>query len=475
MKTILIPIYNGFVARNFFYTDVYRELADAPETRLVIVVPSSKYDYYRREFPEKNVLFESLDGIAEPRFGEILSSFAFNLLRTRTVWFRQKDRYMKFGNYPNFLLKRAINFFLGPFIFPRRVLRWLDRFVASNSAIDALMEKYKTNLLLAPDAAFGIDKVFLRSAKRHGIRTIGMVRSWDNLTSKGTIQILPDILILHTERMKRQVIKYAGMPARNIVVTGPSEYDAVFCSLPVSREEFMKKIGADPLSKLVLFAPFYDRFTGSAVIMINDLINAIEDGRLPKNTHILIRYRPDTPDIPEGAIKKSAHVSISKPCSHVFPIQTKIMLARKDWEFTKSDVDLFHNSLRFCDVMINTFSTFTIDAIAYDKPTIGIRFDADSATPPLSSVTHVPDRHDHYRELEATKGVKLVYSMNELVNGVHDYFLHPEKDGEGRQRMRDEQIQFFDGMNGKRVAEAIKKEFFVDKEQNHLSTEVSPW
>lgn len=456
MKTLFIPIYNGFVARNFFYTDAYRDFANDPKIRLVVVIPSSKLEYYRRVFPEKNVIFEPLDGISEPRFGEILSSFAFNLLRTRTIWFRQRDRYMKFGNYPNFIAKRAINFFLGPFAFPRAIVRWLDRFVPSDPAIDSLIEKYCPDALLAPDAAFGIDKVFLRSAKRKKIFTIGMVRSWDNLTSKGTIQIVPDKLILHTDRMKRQAIRYAGMKTNDIYVTGPPEYDSVYRPHKKTREEFFEEIGADPSHRLILFAPFYDRFTGSAVIMINSLIDAIEYGRLPKHTHILIRYRPDTPDMPEGAIKKSSHVSVSKPCEYTFPIQTKIMLARHDWEFTKNDVDLFHNSLRFSDVMVSTFSTLTIDAIAYDKPTIGIRFDADPHCPALSSVKHIPDRHDHFRELEKTGGVKLVWNMDEMMDAIQYYLEHPEHDQAGRRRMRDEQIQFFDGLSGKRIAHYVR-------------------
>jgi len=457
MKTILVPIFNGIVARNFFRTDIYRNLISDFDIRIVVVIPSSKLEFYRKQFNKPKLILEPLDNIGEIRFGALLAGLAFNLLPTRTIWFRQYDRYLKYGNYFNFLLKRSINFFLGPFQFPKKIIRFLDRFVPADEEVLALLKKYHPNLLFTPDIAFGVDRVFLRAAKRKNIPSMAMVRSWDNLTSKGVIQILPDKLIAYTERMKKQAIKYAGMPEKGIVVTGPPGYDDFFRKPSLSREEFFRKIGVDPVKRLILFSPFYDRFTGSAVKMINNLVDAIENGKLPRNIHLLVRYRPATPEIPEGVIKKSPYVSISKPCESYFPIKTSLMLARKDWEFSEDDMQLLLHSLYFCDVMVNTFSTLTIDAAAFDKPSIGIRFDADPACPEIHSVKFVPDRHDHYKELEATGGVRLVRSMEELVRAINGYLENPRLDAEGRKKMREEQIQFFDGLSGKRVAEEIKK------------------
>lgn len=460
-KTILIPVYNGFVSKNFFPTNIYKELIRDPRIRLVIVIPSSKLEFYRNRFQALNLTFEVLDGIGENWLGEFLSSFAFNLLRTRTIWFRQRERYLKFGNFPKFMLQRAVNFIFGPFLFSRKVVRWLDRFVPSDDGVLAIIKKYKPDLLLAPDVAFGIDRVFLRACKRSGISVIGMVRSWDNLTSKGTIQLLPDKLILYTDRMRKQAIQYTGISNDDIIVTGPPGYDEFFRPRPCTRDEFCRAMQIDPKRRIVLFAPFYDRFTGSAIIMLNTLLEAIDDGRLPNDLHILVRYRPATPEIPVEQIRTSDHVSFSQPCQYFFPIQTQIAMSRKDWEFDEADLQLMINSLYFSEMMINTFSTLTIDAVVFDKPMIGIRYDADPATPPIHSVKYVPDRHDHYRELEDTKGVKLVYNNNELIDSINAYLKNPALDREGRERMRNEQIQFYDGMCGKRIAEYVKKQLFV--------------
>ncbi len=459
-KIILIPVYNGFVSKNFFPTDIYKKLIYDSRIKLVVVIPSSKLEFYQKRFQAPNLIFEVLDGIGENWFGEFLSSFSFNLLRTRTIWFRQRERYLKFGNFPKFMLQRAVNFVFGQFLFPRMVVRWLDRFVPSDAGVLAIIDKYKPDLLLAPDVAFGIDRVFLRACKRSDIPVIGMVRSWDNLTSKGTIQLLPDKLILYTERMQKQAIKYTGIANDDIIITGPPGYDEFFRPRAVTREEFCRTMGIDPKQRIILFAPFYDRFTGSAVIMLNALLEAIDAGRLPRDLHILVRYRPATPKIPAEQIRKSDHVSFSQPCQYFFPIQTKIAMSRKDWEFDEADLQLMINSLYFSEIMINTFSTLTIDAVAYDLPMIGIRYDADPATPKIHSVKYVPDRHDHYRELEDTKGVRLVYNNNELIAAIDAYLKNPALDHEGRERMRKEQIQFYDGKCGKIIADYVKQILF---------------
>lgn len=456
VKTILVPIYNGFVSRNFFRTDVFRVLADDPTLRLVVVIPSTKVDYYRNEFSRPNVIFHPLDIVSESRFGQILAGLALNLLFTRTIRFRQRDRYLKYGNYPRFLTKRILHYALGPWRWTKSLIRWLDRYVPSDQGVNDLLDKHRPEVLIAPDAVFAVDRIFLRAAGRKGVLTLGMVRSWDNLTSKGTMQVLPHKLLLQTDRMKRIALKYVGMKPEDIIVTGSPLYDEFFRPRKFSRAEFFKSIGVDPAKRLILFAPFYDRHTGSAVIMINALTRAIAEGRLPPDLHLLVRYRPATPEIPEGAVRPSPHLTISKPCELYFPISGKLMLAREDWEFSEDDLELLINSLYYSEMMINTFSTLTIDAAALDKPSIGIRFDADPNTPLLSSVKFVPDMHDHYRELEETGGVRLVYSIDEMVGALNDYLKNPALDREGRRRMREEQIQFYDGKCGERAAEYIK-------------------
>ncbi len=460
-KTIFLSIYNGIRAKNFFHTDTYRELVRDAGVRLVIVIPSSKLEYYQKAFAALNVVFEPLDIVSEPWFGRLLAEIAFNAFGTRTIVFKQKLEYWRFKKLSRFVVKRTINIVLAPFQKPvRRIIRRLDGFVAIDPDVAALLDKYKPDLVLAPDIVFPLDRIFLRAAKRKGYFVIGLTRSWDNLTSKGVIQILPDKLILHTTRMKKQAVELVGVPEKDIYVSGPPDYDKYFKPPATTKNEFCRSLGISENRRLILFAPFYDEFTGSAVIMLNALLRAIKNGRLPNDIHFLIRYRPATPEFSSGVIEESGHYTVTKPCSMFFRVKNRAQAPTKDWEFSPADVELLVNSIVFSDMTINTYSTIAIDAAAADRPIIGIRYDADPETKPQNSVVKIADAHDHYRELEQTGGVALVHDNDELIAAINRYLEHPELDRAGRQKIVHDQIEFTDGLSGTRIAEFIRREVY---------------
>lgn len=457
MKTILIPIYNGIRARNFFRTDTYRELVADKNIRLIIVIPPTKLEFYRSQFPDANVLFESYELISEPWFGRVLYDFGFNLLNTNTIRYKQWLEYLRSGkrNLGRFVAKRVLNRTLAPLPFTKHIVRFFDRFVSLDPHVVGLLARHKPDLVIIPDIVFPPDRIFLRAAKRMGFYVIGMIRSWDNLTSKGIIQIVPDKLIVYTTTMKAEAQKYAGIPEKNLVITGLPHYDMFFRPSHITREAFLRKLGIDPKKRIILCAPFFDQYTGSAVVIIKELIRAIETGRLPKNLHIIVRFRPATPEIPDDLGVESPYITVTRPCSHYFKVRN-LQAPAKDWEFTEEDQDLLMNSLRYSDVVINTISTLSIDAALFDKPVVNVRFDADPNVPQKHSVNLVI-QHDHYKAIEDSGGVSLVWNMEELLTAVDRYLKDPSLDREGRKRIVKEQIETLDDKAGKRVADFIKQ------------------
>ena len=89
-KIIFLPVYSGGRAKAFFYTDIYKELVSDPNICLVVAIPSVKLEFYKKNFPEKNVIFEPLDIKLEHKLGQKLNRMAFNLLPTSTVRGKQK-------------------------------------------------------------------------------------------------------------------------------------------------------------------------------------------------------------------------------------------------------------------------------------------------------------------------------------------------------------------------------------------------
>lgn len=462
-KTILLPIYHGMRAKNFFYTDTYRVLADDPTLRLVVVVPSFKVEYYKSTLTSPHVIFVPLDvsALQEPLFGKILAEFAFNALDNNTIRFKQLLQYWQYGNLPRFLFKRAINYICGPITSLRRLIRFLDRFVSADKEIVRVFDQYMPDLVVAPDIVFAVDRLFLRAARAKKIRTVGLMRSWDNITAKGVVQILPDCLILHTTRMKRQAITIVGMREEDTVVSGPPDIDDYYKKAPYSRDGFLAMLGIPVGRRIIMFTPFYDAYVDSAVILLNEILQAIDSGRLPDDLHVLLRYRPGYTNTSSSIFPNHPRLTITYPCEKYFYGKKGAKERIIDWEFSQCDVDLLTCSIRYSDVMVNTVSTLTIDTAACDRPAIGIRFDIAPHCPPEHQILKIMDLHDHYRELERTGGIKLVRNVDELIRGIDFYLEHPEADRAGRGRISAEQIEFFDGKNGARAAEFIKKIVFT--------------
>lgn len=455
MKTILIPIYNGLRARMFFNTDTYPELLKDPEIRLIIAAPSRKIDYYRKTYPEHNVIFEPLDISDEHWLGKKLARFAFNLMPTSTIRGKQRLYLFRYGNYSKYFLLTALNRLIGPIPFIKEIIRLFDRFVPLEPRVVDLIRKYQPAIVFLPDIIFGPDRIFARAARRLGIYIIGTPRSWDNLTSKGFAIIKPDKLLVLTSRMVAEAEKYVGMKRRDIIVTGPPQFDMYFKPPAAAKEEFLKKLGIPQGRRLILTSPFFNPYTGSAVKIINALTQAIQTGRLPKDLHILVRYRPSTPPIPADELNPSDHLTITNPCSLSFPV-TDFMNPTEDFEWTREDINLLINSLRFSEAVINVVSTLSIDAMIFDKPVINVRFDADPMCPPKYRVAVMLPEHDHFKAIEATGGVRLAWNMNELIEALNEYLKNPKLDFDGRERLRWEQIEILDGLAGKRVADFLK-------------------
>jgi hypothetical protein len=453
METIILPIYNGIRARNFFLTDFYPELLKQG-VKLVILVPAYKLEYYQQTYNQSQVIFEAWDPPAEHWFGRMLNAFAFNALGTGTVAAKQYAHYVRDRKVIKYAGRRFIAIAFGGLRSVRRVIRALDRLVPSDRQLAETLAKYRPDAVLAPDIILSTDRVLLRTAKRLGYKTIGMVRSWDNLTAKGVIQVMPEWLIAQTSQMKKEAVELGDMSPERIVVCGVAQFDEYWKPATRTREAFLASLGIPADHRVVLCAPFFGEYSQkSGLMLVEALAKAINDGKLPKNTHLLVRYRPED-GTAEGAPTHFDHpnIAVSVPYSQTF----RTPRGKKDYEFTKEDMELMVNSLRYSDVTLNTISTLTVDAVALDKPVINIRFDIDPNTPPGNRV-ELFSHFDHYLALEATGGVALAHSLEELISAINAYLEDPALHAEGRAQIRKEQIEFEDAHSGKRSAEAIAK------------------
>ena len=100
-----------------------------------------------------------------------------------------------------------------------------------------------------------------RATQAAGVPLVAAISSWDNLTNKGHMRLVPDMVTVWNEHQKKEAVDYHGVPADRVAVTGAQLFDRWFGRQPSqSRESFCQMVGLPDTRPFVLF-------TGSSVFI----------------------------------------------------------------------------------------------------------------------------------------------------------------------------------------------------------------
>lgn len=139
----------------------------------------------------------------------------------------------------------------------RRLLSALERSVPPRRSVLRLLERERPDLVVVtPLLELGSPQLdYVRAAKSRRIPTCFCVASWDNLTNKGLLHELPDLVTVWNEAQRREAVELHGVPTDRVVSTGAEAYDHWFGWQPTrSREELCVLTGLPVDRPLVLYA-----------------------------------------------------------------------------------------------------------------------------------------------------------------------------------------------------------------------------
>jgi len=135
-------------------------------------------------------------------------------------------------------------------------LRGLERVIPTSEAImDFIRDRRPDLLLVTPLIELGSQQVdYVKAARALGVRSALCVASWDNLTSKGLIRVLPERIVVWNEAQKTEAVSLHRARPEQVVVTGAQLFDRWFAARPTrSREAFCRDVGLDPSRPFVLY------------------------------------------------------------------------------------------------------------------------------------------------------------------------------------------------------------------------------
>lgn len=142
-----------------------------------------------------------------------------------------------------------------------RTLAALERAVPTAPAIDSFLRELQPDAVIAsPVVDFASTLVDpLKSARRLGVPSAIAVASWDNLTGKGLLRVVPDQVFVWNDVQRDEAALMHGIPPERVVVTGAPKFAEWFERTPSrTPAEFAAHVGLPGTSHLlyVCSSPF---------------------------------------------------------------------------------------------------------------------------------------------------------------------------------------------------------------------------
>jgi hypothetical protein len=217
----------------------------------------------------------------------------------------------------------------------------------------------------APDVVVGCpfvytfcnDVEYLRAAVKQGIRTVGVVGSWDNLTTKGAAHLLVDRVLVWNEPLADEAEHIHALPRDRIDVTGAAKFDAYFeLDRARSREDFCARAGLDPTLPFVLYFGSSKQVAGDESGFVRDLAGCLRASSGLDRLQMVVRPHPLNVDCWGG---------FCEPGVAVFPADG----ARPDLERPRQD---YFDTLTHSAAVVGVNTTAFLEAAVTDRPCLSI-------------------------------------------------------------------------------------------------------
>ena len=174
-------------------------------------------------------------------------------------------------------------------------LRTFERLIPTEPGVDAFLRQQDPDLLLVtPLVELGSQQVdYVKAARRLGIRSVLCVASWDNLTSKGLMRVVPDHVVVWNDAQRIEAVDLHGARPEQVQVTGAQPFDRWFGARPSrDREAFCREAGLDASRPFVLYVGSSSFIAPDEVPFVERWLSRLARSSDPRIAGIGVLVRP---------------------------------------------------------------------------------------------------------------------------------------------------------------------------------------
>jgi len=448
-KTILITIRYGFTARNILRSEVLENLI-VSKSKIIIVSPAFNEKYFKEEFEDKVqlVVYPKIKfSFFEKLYSSAISKLLFGVFSTKTITYKWLQGLCK---------KNLIAFFISGILgalrldkikFLRLFFIKIDEIFFHSKEVDNLIESLSPDLVVTTDL-FHEEFVFIREAKRKQIRTVSIIKSWDNWSTKNRLRAIPDKILLWSDLQITEAMKYHFLPSRILYKTGSLNFDYYFNNLTniVKREIFFKRINVDIKKKLIVYSPGV-KLTASDkenIVFINSIL---ESDKVNFDCHLIIRAYPKAQQDYEF-VQDLKNVSYEN--------SGKVVMAWQD-NVDQLNEDIIHliNLMNHADLVIHIGSSLALDASCCNTPVIGLYLANSLKRLPFCNYARRTHKFVHNKYLSDTGAIQVARNENDFIYWINIYLEDPLSNEKERKIMLEKILGYTDGNTANRITQLI--------------------
>lgn len=269
-------------------------------------------------------------------------------------------------------------------------------------AIEFIQKRAPDVMILSPmNMRFSEDTDYCKAAKALGVPTAVSTLSWDNLSTKGILQVKPDRLFVWNKYQAADAYEIQKMPRDEVTLAGSPFFDKWFddAGTLLSREDFCKLVGFDPAKKILLYLGSSKNIAKDESWLPASLRKRLRGSKKQamQDCQILVRPHPANADI---------YATLDGDGLKVWP---------KDGALpeTRAQFADMRNSFHHADAAVGINTSGMIDAVLADLPTFSIR---------LERYAHTQADSKHFQYLEQGDALYVMEDEQSFLGALYGVF-----------------------------------------------------
>jgi hypothetical protein len=273
--------------------------------------------------------------------------------------------------------------------------RWLEAATPPSPTVLKQLDEIAPDVVLVSPTIWPKDPSeadYLHAARARRIPTAGFVASWDNLTSKGTIHVFPDVLMVWNRALAEEAVHLHDVPPSILRIVGAPYLDRWFgLKASTSAERVCARVGLPPGQPYVLYFCSSPTLITTEVPIVRALADALDRHGRPAN--VLVRPHPTN---------ATPWDDFTDPRVVVHPRGGDLADTTETWQE-------FYDMVACASGVIGLNTTAFLEAVVADRPCLTL---IDPSHHQAQGAT------GHFRHLLAGDFLEVAHTVDELAEAV---------------------------------------------------------